>query len=221
MGRVAGNREGGEGCTEPRDKPGLVKTSGGPKRGKREGSAEVSPPDASSPCFAGTLVQFPPPIFSCVILGKSLPLGGSASMSSSSKMCVIIGITSWAPEASKAMPKARTSLSFHRASSQDLSLPGFTVGSPHHHPTRNCLCVSNLRIFRAQRPLQLGFKQTLPVQEDTRKLLESPSGRLAFPQGLWVSGEPLKLGSLHVYCLQMAPAPRTSSGHATFLLSNV
>lgn len=75
MGRVAGNWEGGEGCTEPRDKPGLVKTSGGPKRGKREGSAEVSPPDASSPCFAGTLVQFPPPISSCVILGKSLPLG--------------------------------------------------------------------------------------------------------------------------------------------------
>lgn len=61
MGRDAGNREGGEGCTEPRDKPGPVETSGGPKRGKREGSAEVSPPSASSPCFAGTLVQSPCP----------------------------------------------------------------------------------------------------------------------------------------------------------------
>lgn len=93
------------------------------------------------------------------------------------------------------------------------------MGSPHRHRTPNC--VTNLQIFRAERPLQLGFKQTLPIQEDTHKLLESPSGGLAFPQGLWASGEPLKLGSLHVHCLQMAPAPRTGSGRATFLLSNV
>ena len=74
MGRDTGNREGGEGCTEPRDKPGLVETSGGPKRGKREGSAEVSPPKRQQPLLCWDLGSVPLPISSCAILGKSLPL---------------------------------------------------------------------------------------------------------------------------------------------------
>lgn len=37
--------------------PAAVKTSGGPKPGRREGSAGVDPPSPYSLCFSGTLVQ--------------------------------------------------------------------------------------------------------------------------------------------------------------------
>lgn len=140
-------------------------------------------------------------------------------MSSSSKMCVIIGTTPWAPANLKVNAQGAYFPFLPLSIISRPLLARLHCGKPHRHRTPNC--VTNLQIFRAERPLQLGFKQTLPIQEDTHKLLESPSGGLAFPQGLWASGEPLKLGSLHVHCLQMAPAPRTGSGRATFLLSNV
>lgn len=60
MGRDAGSRDSGEGCTEsPVTCLAAVKTSGGPKPGRREGNAGVRHPCPNNPCFAGTLVHIP------------------------------------------------------------------------------------------------------------------------------------------------------------------
>lgn len=73
--------------------PAAVKTSGGPTPGRREGSARVGPPSPNSPCSSGTLVQIPNAHVFLQDPEQVTSLGSWASVSSSSKMCRILGTT--------------------------------------------------------------------------------------------------------------------------------
>lgn len=94
MGRDAGSREGGKGCKEPRDKPGRCQDKWGTQTGRsEEGTAEVGPPNLSSPCFTGTWVQIP---FTHLFLHEPRQVTslGSLSLSVLIKMWVAMGTTS-------------------------------------------------------------------------------------------------------------------------------
>lgn len=169
MGRDAGSREGGEGCIRsPVTSLAVVKTSGGLKPGRREGSAEVGPPNPSNPCFAGTLVQIPVTHLLLHDPEQVISLGFlSLSFLIQQNVCDNRNYLLGPGQATESMPKARFFPSLPpRIISVYLSLPGFTMGSPTATPRPLSLCHC-LRTLRAQGPLPLGFIQILPAQEDS------------------------------------------------------
>lgn len=147
MGRDAGSREGGEGCTEPGDMPtcrASVKTSGGPKPARREGYAGIGSPAPTIPASLEPWFKFQ---FLHLFLhdaGQVTSLGSQnlsflIQLNVSNKGYYLLSLYSSPEQATKSMPKTffSPSLSFHSQSSQDLSLPGFTMGPP---PVSMSLC---------------------------------------------------------------------------------
>lgn len=106
--------------------PAAVKTSGGPKPGRREGSAGVDPPSPNSPCFSGTLVQMPNAHVFLHDPGQVTSLG-SLSLSFLIQQNVR---GNWNHPQNQCRRHIFFFLPFQPHSSEDLSLPGFTMGPP-------------------------------------------------------------------------------------------
>lgn len=201
----------------------VVKTSGGPKPGRREGSAEVSPPNPSNLCFAGTLVQMPVTQLLLRDLEQVISLGFlSLSFLIQQNVCDNRNYLLGPGQATESMPKARF---FPSLPPRIISVPLFArfhYGRPHGHPTPT-VSVSLPADLKGPGTSPTGVHPNTasPGRQHTSCGNHLERG-LAFPQGLWIFGETLELGSLHVHCLSVFPAPRMGTEWvlATFLLSN-
>lgn len=201
----------------------VVKTSGGPKPGRREGSAEVGPPNPSNPCFAGTLVQIPLTHLLLHDPEQVISLGFlSLSFLIQQNVCDNRNYLLGPGQATESMPKARF---FPSLPPRIISVPLFArfhYGKLHGHPTPT-VSVSLPADLKGPGTSPTGVHPNTasPGRQHTSCGNHLERG-LAFPQGLWIFGETLELGSLHVYCLSVFPAPRMGTEWvlATFLLSN-
>lgn len=171
MGRDAGSREGGEGCTEPGDMPtcrASVKTSGGPKPARREGYAGIGSPAPTIPASLGPWFKFQ---FLHLFLhdaGQVTSLGSQnlsflIQLNVSNKGYYLLSLYSSPEQATKSMPKTF----FSPFPFLPLTIISRPLLARLHYGTPTCLHVTMQGIERALKPLPLGSKQVLPAQKDT------------------------------------------------------